>query len=645
MMTRAAAILVLLCATAHASTLPPSSAEDALGTVLARGNDGTVFRFDPAAPASSFGPDSWGPFSDANYFQLGTGSDVMDFGVGFTCIGVRASTITSGHVIASNGHFGESGWYVQYSASNTVQVFMSGAIRSAGTLSTTAVNTICWGHNGTSALRHVNGSTNSFNEAHSANTSRPALLGRYPTAGNGATGTRITGIYATTTAPTAELMAAQATAMASGGAFAPDSNAVMWCRAADYDGSTLTCATGGTWTRNGTIAANTATRWSGACLGSPQAATGQSITVTRASTATVLLGSSLVTCDAGQLRVDESGWMLVEPPRTNAALRSEEFDTATWTKTSAVAATADVTTAPDGNQTADRLVFTAPATGDHVRQRITVTASTTYVWSAWLWTDSGSKTIYLARTNCSAFGAANSAVTVTTTPTRFALTYTTASGETCSDVLIGGNGLGQAATAGTYYVFGAQHEAASAGPFATSYIRTEGTAVARARDLIAPGNASVGAFSGAFSVGVSFRTLATQPGENDYPPLLSKRPWTAAADKGWAVALGGTANQGILSVHFADGSAGIDHGQAAGRFSNTATVAGVNYRFRADFVPLASVDGYLENASIGSKPVSFAGSAENTANLLYIGSDGGISRTFAGHLKNICLASRAGGCR
>ncbi|MFN7133971.1 MAG: hypothetical protein ACK4N5_17980, partial [Myxococcales bacterium] len=106
----------------------------------------------------------------------------MDFAVGFTCIGIRAATVTSGHVVASNGHWGESGWYVQYSAGNAVNVFMSGATRSAGTLSTTSVNTLCFGHTGTNALRHLNGSTNSFNEAHSANTSRPALLGRYPTA-------------------------------------------------------------------------------------------------------------------------------------------------------------------------------------------------------------------------------------------------------------------------------------------------------------------------------------------------------------------------------------------------------------------------------------------------------------------------------
>jgi type 1 fimbria pilin len=62
------------------------------------------------------------------------------------------------------------------------------------------------------------------------------------------------------------------------------------------------------------------------------------LTFTRASSAT---------------RVNSDG--LIESPRTNLVLYSEEFDNAYWTKTN-VTITANATTAPDGNLTADKLV-------------------------------------------------------------------------------------------------------------------------------------------------------------------------------------------------------------------------------------------------------------------------------------------------
>src|SRR5690606_8902876 len=57
------------------------------------------------------------------------------------------------------------------------------------------------------------------------------------------------------------------------------------------------------------------------CHASPVADTGQPITVTRASSATVVIDGELVTCAPGELRVNEHG-ALVEPGRTNYLLNS-----------------------------------------------------------------------------------------------------------------------------------------------------------------------------------------------------------------------------------------------------------------------------------------------------------------------------------
>jgi hypothetical protein len=47
--------------------------------------------------------------------------------------------------------------------------------------------------------------------------------------------------------------------------------------------------------------------------------------------------------------------LLLEPQRTNLALRSEEFDSVSWTKSNS-SVTANTTTSPDGNTTADSLI-------------------------------------------------------------------------------------------------------------------------------------------------------------------------------------------------------------------------------------------------------------------------------------------------
>jgi hypothetical protein len=87
-------------------------------------------------------------------------------------------------------------------------------------------------------------------------------------------------------------------------------------------------------------------------------------TFTRASTATYKDANGIIqTALSGVHRIQDGG-MLLEPQRTNLALRSEEFDNASWVKTRSTI-TASATTAPDGTATADKLVEDSSASTSH----------------------------------------------------------------------------------------------------------------------------------------------------------------------------------------------------------------------------------------------------------------------------------------
>ena len=78
--------------------------------------------------------------------------------------------------------------------------------------------------------------------------------------------------------------------------------------------------------------------------------------------------------------------ILVEPQRTNLALRSEEFDNATWT-TNGLNATvsANVTTSPDGTSSADAILTTITNGQHYIQQRTgSATAGTTYTMSVYV---------------------------------------------------------------------------------------------------------------------------------------------------------------------------------------------------------------------------------------------------------------------
>lgn len=127
------------------------------------------------------------------------------------------------------------------------------------------------------------------------------------------------------------------------------------------------------------------------------------LTFTRASVASYLAADGTLayaSVDTPRFKRDhdtlEIVGLMMEPPLTNRAIFSEDFTDAAWTKTN-VTVTPDVATAPDGTNTADRIVASAISGFHFVRRN---TATTTATASVFLKADGLSAAwIAVARTN------------------------------------------------------------------------------------------------------------------------------------------------------------------------------------------------------------------------------------------------------
>lgn len=164
----------------------------------------------------------------------------------------------------------------------------------------------------------------------------------------------------------------------------------------------------------------------------------------------------------------------------NMALRSQTFDNGTWQLADAkiTKGAADAVVAPDTTTTADRIVIAASPTSDsNTYQTIGTLASTQYTFSVYLWTEAGTQTVRMARNNSASWvgGTVSTTLTLTTTPTRYSLTFTTGAAETLSNVSIGGEGVTPFIPGvGTFVAWGAQVQPGST---ATTYIATTSAAI------------------------------------------------------------------------------------------------------------------------------------------------------------------------
>jgi hypothetical protein len=216
-------------------------------------------------------------------------------------------------------------------------------------------------------------------------------------------------------------------------------------------------------------------------------------TVTRASTKNVLGSAGLYVSVANNVPAFEFNTdgsyrgLLVEPGATNLALRSQEFNDGSWTKSATGVNTAvgtsgieaNVATAPDGTMTADRVNFLNQADPDTgLSQTYTTAVSQPYTNSIFVkgeGTDIGKQIRVRIRRQTGTANFVNATITLTADWQRVSTNYTTLADNTSVQVVYS-SAVGGAVTA---LIWQAQFEL---GSVATSYIVTTAGTASRVAD-------------------------------------------------------------------------------------------------------------------------------------------------------------------
>lgn len=197
-----------------------------------------------------------------------------------------------------------------------------------------------------------------------------------------------------------------------------------------------------------------------------------------------------------------------------------------------VTVTVNQAVAPDGNQTADQVDFTAGVNSYIYYRSSGVTQGAQHTCSWWAWAPTGTQTFRLWRTNTTTWGTAtvSPTLTATTTPQRFTLQYMAETGETQSDCGVGGESKTPwAIPNGSLYLWGHNHAVGALKP----YVVTTTSQVAQPATVVSTATPPSGK--------TAFCSLvqATHPA------------WTTSTGDQTAFAYGpaGTANFTYLSLH------------------------------------------------------------------------------------------------
>jgi hypothetical protein len=379
---------------------------------------------------------------------------------------------------------------------------------------------------------------------------------------------------------------------------------------------------------------------------------GPAITFTRASEATFFDASgTLQTASNDAPRFDhdpvtgESRGLLIEEARTNLFQRSAEFDNAYWTKAQA-SITADAVIAPDGTQTADKLIEDVSNDTHLVSRNITVVTGDNYTLT--VFAKKGERTFFRVQ-SFNASGDAENAI--------FNLdTGTFVSGTSGSTITSVGNGwfrcyvpvqnnsdtnsvvsftLYSDASTSTYtgdgasgiYLWGAQIEL---GAFPTSYIPTTTAAATRSADsaVVTPISSFYNQAEGTLFAEYSVPTL---PVSGTFPRVVHVGNQTNNNNRFTLTTSSSGGSLQHFVAYFVDAVGQLDKAQTTGSVGAIAKAAAA--------VALNSGHYAVNGSLVGTEDTSLSlGASANFTHLLVAQTAGGV--TGAQHIRKIAYWPR-----